>query len=78
MSTNNDYWLPHIDHNLCTGCKLCVQICPTQAFSQVQDKAELAHPERCIYCLACEDVCPQTAIELPFLIIRQSSIKSTD
>jgi ferredoxin len=61
-------WMPRIDRNLCTGCKACVETCPTNALAQVGGKAALAHPERCIYCLACEDVCPVKAIELPFLI----------
>jgi formate hydrogenlyase subunit 6/NADH:ubiquinone oxidoreductase subunit I len=61
-------WMPRINHNLCTGCKACVETCPTSALAQVYNKAVLANPERCTYCLACEDVCPVQAIELPFLI----------
>ncbi len=42
---------------------------PTQALGQVAGKAFLAHPERCTYCTVCEDVCPEDAIALPFLIV---------
>ena len=61
-------WMPEIDSELCTGCKACVETCPTNALAQINGKAALAYPERCTYCLACEDVCPAQAIELPFLI----------
>ncbi len=61
--------LPTIDATRCTGCRLCVEICPTQALEQAVDKATLAHPDQCTYCTACEDVCPENAIALPFLIV---------
>ncbi|MBI3957964.1 MAG: 4Fe-4S binding protein [Chloroflexi bacterium] len=61
--------LPKIDHELCTGCRRCVEICPTQALAQINEKAHLLYPERCTYCVACQDVCPEGAISLPFLIV---------
>ncbi|MBP7962214.1 MAG: 4Fe-4S binding protein [Caldilineaceae bacterium] len=61
--------LPEIDANLCTGCKACVEICPTQALSQVAEKAVLHRPDLCTYCSACQDVCPEGAIALPFMIV---------
>ena len=39
-----------------------------QALGQVVGKANLVRPDACTYCLACEDICPVDAIELPFLI----------
>ncbi|MCB0045494.1 MAG: 4Fe-4S binding protein [Caldilineaceae bacterium] len=60
--------LPTIDADLCTGCRLCVEVCPTDALDQVDEKASLAYPERCTYCIACEDICPEDAIALPFLV----------
>lgn len=70
-------WMPRINQNLCTGCKACVETCPTSALAQVKGKAVLAHPESCTYCLACEDLCPVQAIELPFLI-QLKEIKHAD
>lgn len=61
--------LPTIDHNLCTGCRRCVEICPTQALAQFDEKAHLLYPDLCTYCVACQDVCPENAISLPFVIV---------
>ncbi len=48
---------------------LCVEACPTGAIGAVDGKCRLVAPDRCEYCRACEDVCPQDAISLPFLIV---------
>jgi NAD-dependent dihydropyrimidine dehydrogenase PreA subunit len=46
-----------------------VEACPTDALAQIQGKAVLAFPEECTYCTACQDVCPEDAIALPFLVV---------
>lgn len=61
--------LPQINRDLCTGCRRCVEVCPTQALDQFLGKAYLRFPEACTYCTACEDLCPEGAIALPFLIV---------
>lgn len=71
MSTDYGQWNPQINRTLCVGCKQCVETCPTNALAQLDGKAHLVHPQNCIYCLVCEDVCPQGAIELPFLIVKK-------
>ncbi|MEZ4614007.1 MAG: 4Fe-4S binding protein [Caldilineaceae bacterium] len=65
--------LPHIDLSRCTGCHRCVDICPTQALTQIDGKARLAFPARCTYCTSCEEICPESAIALPFLIVLANS-----
>ncbi|NJN82439.1 MAG: 4Fe-4S binding protein [Caldilineaceae bacterium] len=65
--------LPRIDLALCTGCRRCVEVCPTQALTQPKDKAELTYPDRCTYCTECEQACPEGAISLPFVILLSGS-----
>lgn len=67
--TMNDIPLPVIDPQLCTGCGICVALCPTGALAQEEQRAVLAAPDRCTYCRACEESCPEDAIALPFLIV---------
>ena len=69
MSADYSQWNPRINQSLCIGCKQCVEACPTDALAQVKGKAQLVRPKNCVYCFVCEDICPESAIELPFLII---------
>jgi electron transport complex protein RnfB len=66
-------WLPRIDRAACTGCRKCVEACPTHALAQVQGKAALVYPDLCTYCTACEDLCPTDAIELPYLVCKSNT-----
>ena len=47
--------------DLCSGCGLCVQSCPSGAILLFWDKAKIDQ-RRCNSCRLCEDVCPQGAI----------------
>ena len=52
-----------IDKEQCTGCGLCVQICPSQAFSLLSDKVALTGD--CSFsCDHCAAICPAGAIRL--------------
>lgn len=59
-----------IDHNKCTGCKKCVEVCPGDllAIDKKTNKAFIYHPEDCWDCMACIKICPQDALEtkLPY------------
>ncbi|MFC1905194.1 DUF362 domain-containing protein [Chloroflexota bacterium] len=52
-----------VGRDLCIGCGLCAQICPTGVISLSWDHAEIDH-SRCNQCLLCLDVCPQGAIAM--------------
>jgi 2-oxoglutarate ferredoxin oxidoreductase subunit delta len=62
--------LPTIDLNICTGCGLCVDQCPTHAveMSDVR-RPEIVRPEDCAYCGLCEEMCPVGAIALEYEIV---------
>lgn len=61
--------VPGVDAEICTGCGICVQVCPNRVWAIAGGKAFVAHPFACIYYGACEAACPPRAITRPFLII---------
>lgn len=55
-----------IDAALCTGCRRCVVICPTDVMrmNAAGDKAIVAFPEDCHACFLCVEDCEPRAISL--------------
>ena len=51
-----------VDSDHCTGCGVCVEVCPVEAVALVDGKAHIDE-ETCIGCGACADECPQNAIQ---------------
>jgi NAD-dependent dihydropyrimidine dehydrogenase PreA subunit len=53
-----------INEKACRGCRLCLEICPTECFSfdDGSQKASVAIVENCIGCLSCAYLCPSGAI----------------
>jgi len=50
-----------IDKSVCTGCGVCVDVCPTEAIVAESDKFEIVADD-CIDCGICAGVCPVEAI----------------
>ena len=70
----DDWVLPTIALERCTGCGLCVQYCPTDAVELVGERASgyrpnITRPQRCSYCGICEEMCPVGAIALTYEIV---------
>jgi NAD-dependent dihydropyrimidine dehydrogenase PreA subunit len=55
--------IKYIDRDLCDGCGICVESCPTDVIRLNGDtKAVIAYPDDCQTCYLCEEDCPQEAI----------------
>ena len=50
-----------VDQELCTGCGVCIDVCPTEAIVMEDDKARII-PDECTSCQACVSECPVDAI----------------
>lgn len=56
-------FLPEIDMQTCTGCDICVKVCPKGALSLDENrKAVLSDVDACMSCYACAQQCPVDAI----------------
>ena len=56
--------LEKIDHNLCTGCGICINSCPMDVIRMDEGKmkAIIKYPEDCMLCEFCSLDCPEHAI----------------
>jgi formate hydrogenlyase subunit 6/NADH:ubiquinone oxidoreductase subunit I len=47
------------DRENCTGCQLCVKICPTRAIEFLPEEKKIkVFISRCCFCAQCVDICP--------------------
>ncbi len=52
-----------ISQSRCTGCNICVHVCPTNVFAAVADAAPVvARQADCQTCFLCEAHCPDDAL----------------
>jgi Fe-S-cluster-containing hydrogenase component 2 len=51
----------HVNEEKCTGCGVCVNVCPQGAISMADDKAVI-DINKCTECGECYHICPQGAI----------------
>jgi len=52
-----------VDSGKCTGCKSCVDECPSEAIKMAEEKAVIS-ADACVDCGVCVDTCPAEAISL--------------
>ena len=52
-----------INYDLCNGAAECVEVCPTDVYELVGDKATAPNIDECTECCLCVDACPQDAIK---------------
>ena len=52
-----------VDKDKCTGCGLCVDVCPVEAISI--DEIAVVDGDLCTDCGSCVDECPNEAITIP-------------
>jgi 2-oxoglutarate ferredoxin oxidoreductase subunit delta len=60
-----------IDRELCKGCYLCIRSCPMKVLEEDREPnstgthpSRVVHPEKCIACCNCYEVCPDICIEI--------------
>jgi NAD-dependent dihydropyrimidine dehydrogenase PreA subunit len=53
-----------LSHPRCTGCNICVRICPTNVFDEgdAGEPPTFARHDDCQTCFQCEAYCPEDAI----------------
>ena len=51
-----------IDYSLCQGIAKCVEVCPMNVYSLVEEKVVAENIGDCIACGACREICPEGAI----------------
>jgi len=55
-----------IDLNKCNGDGICVDTCPVNVYEldEKAGKAKVINLDECIECLACQENCPEEAIQV--------------
>ena len=53
--------MPWVNEEMCVGCGVCVDECPVEAISMVEEAARIDE-EKCIRCGRCHDACPEDAV----------------
>ena len=52
------------DREKCTGCGMCVEVCPHRVFEIEDGKAYVTNRDLCMECGACAKNCPFSAISV--------------
>lgn len=53
------------DRDKCTGCRLCIRVCPTKAIEFLpEEKKVKIFVSRCCFCAQCTDICPPKVLSM--------------
>lgn len=53
-----------LDRNKCTGCGMCMEVCPHEVFMIENKKAFISDRNACMECGACATNCPTAAVSV--------------
>ncbi|MCR4400547.1 MAG: mercury methylation ferredoxin HgcB [Syntrophomonadaceae bacterium] len=53
-----------LDTERCTGCGMCMQVCPQAVFALEDGRARIADRDACLECGACARNCPVEAVSV--------------
>ena len=59
--------LPVVHKNTCTGCNICVLLCPSGCLTSREKDGQfklLADPLRCVDCKRCVEACPEHTLDM--------------
>lgn len=63
----------------CTGCQLCIKICPTKAIEFIpEEKKVKIFVARCCFCAQCSDICPVGVLSMTDEFLLSSYDKYAD
>ena len=66
-----------LDTNLCPeGCRACIDICRTHAIELNDNGKPVVSPDFCLFCSACQKVCPKNAIKVKRSWVFHSDVKA--
>lgn len=58
-------WIrPSINADNCTGCRICIDSCPTEALKSNLTECPTIDYKECINCWCCHESCPSQAVEI--------------
>jgi len=52
------------DHARCTGCGMCIKVCPATTLTLMEKKVVMKDPpdDQCMFCGCCAAICPVDAV----------------